>query len=408
MSSFLSQNRLARRAAGLLFLLGLLGGPLLARPDKPSDLPNKAGWHVHPDPAAPLKGPLHLDRSIPVGFGGAVIFPSTPSVFVAVTPPKTRDTYQVYNLQTMKPVGKPITIANRFSPFVRPALSPDGKHLAARVKKGATSTVAVWSVGTGKSVLELPVEPDDRIKPKYVDLLGKDRLWVAKHPDEHPLYTVRTTFQVRAIPTGKEVAKFTNPLVPDGRWFTFSAGGRYQWMEQTGGWYLLLVWDLQTGKMVGEREFQGRKDTWGIAAGMALSPDGKELAMLWRPKDRGKSFGRLLCFDVASGKKLFDHTLANDWRNMDFLGNEGGSRCLQWWPQRRGWLLFGHLLVDRDSGAVVHRLGKPPAFEGAIEARRFLDQYHVTSLEGTFEKRLKVIALPRKEIEAAVKKARGK
>jgi WD40 repeat protein len=389
-------------------LLAILAALALTPAGTSSDLPNKAGWHVRPDPAAPLTGPFNLAGSIPVDLLGKVVFPSTPSAFVAVTPPKARNTYRVYNLKTMRPVGTPITITNLFSPFVPPALSPDGKHLAARVKKGATSTVAVWSVATGKSVLELPVEPDDRIKPKYVDLLGKDRLWVAKHPDEHPLYTVRTTFQVRDVKTGREVASFTNPLVPNGRWFTFSAGGRYQWMEQTGGWYLLLVWDLQTGKMVGEREFQPSKDTWGIAAGMALSPDGKEFAMLWRPKDRGRSFGRLLCFDVASGKKLFDHKLANDWPQMDFLGNEGGKRCIQWWPERSGWLLFGHLLVDRDSGAVVHRLGKPPGFDRGIAERRFLDRFHVTSLEGTLDKRLRVLALPRKEIEAAVAKARGK
>jgi len=37
----------------------------------------------------------------------------------------------------------------------------------------------------------------------------------------------------------------------------------------------------------------------------------------------------------------------------------------------------------------------------------FLDAHHLTSVEGTFDKKLKVIALPRKEIDELVRKARA-
>jgi WD40 repeat protein len=390
----------------LVLLAALSSSGLPAQEKKKGDLPHNVGWHLEPDAVAPLKGPFNLTDSIAVAFQGRAIFPSTPSAYVLVTPPRTKDEYQVYDLRTMKAVGKPITIPNRFSAFTHPVLAPDGKHVAVRIKEGGSSTIEVWSVETGKSVRKLEVEADKNIKPKYFDLLGKDRLWVAKHRSEFPLYTVRTTFQVWNIDTGKEVAKFTNPLVPDPRWFTRSAGNRYQWMEQTGGWFLFLVWDLTTGKLVGEREFQPRKGTWGMAAGMSFSPDGKEMAMLWQPKDRGKKYGVLMSWDVKTGKKLVEHTIENEWPHMAFL-SAGGTQNLQWWPERRGWLLFGHLLVDRDSGKVVHRLGKQPGFSGAIEARRFLDSWHVTNLKGTFDKQLEVIALPRKEIEAAIKKARS-
>jgi hypothetical protein len=400
-----NRTRLVPVALSVFSLLALLGP---RAPGQGNDLPNKAGWHVLPDPGETFKGPFNLGGSIPVGFQGTVLFPSTPSAFVAVTPPKTKDVYQVYDLRTMAAVGKPVAIPNRFSPFTRPALAPDGKHLAARVKDGATSTVEVWSVETGKSVLKLPPEADDNIKPKYVDLLGGDRLWVARHPSEFPRYTVRTTFEVRDINTGREVARFSNPLVPLGKWYTLSAGRRYQFMEQTGGWFLFLVWDLHTGKMVGEREFQDRKAAWGQAAGLAFSPDGEEMAMLWRLGQRPDTWGRLLVFETRSGKRLYDHRIGYDLPQIDSLWSDGGTRCLQCWPERRGWLLFGHLLIDRESGAVVHKVGAAPGFSGAIEDRRFLDAYHLTDLEGGFDRRLKVLALPRGEIEAAVKKARGK
>jgi WD40 repeat protein len=386
-----------------------IAAPCHAQEGVNDKLPNKAGWRVEADPGESFKGPFNVKDSITIPVQGRYVFPSTPGAFVAVSAPKMKNVYQVYDLRTMKPVGVPITITNPYDVFTVPRLAPDGKHLSARVKVGRDSTIEVWSVETGKSVCKLPIEADKEIKPKYNDLLGKGRLWIAKHKSEFPRYTVMTMFQVYDIDTGKEISRFTNPLVPDGKWFTFSAGQRYQWMEQTGGWFLHLVWDMNTGKMIGEREFQGQKDTWGIAAGMAFSPDGQEMAMLWQDKDRdrNKSFGRLLCWETKTGKKLFDHTLNAAWPQMAYLAVNGGTRSLQWWPERKGWLLFGHLLVDRDSGTVVHTVGKAPTFEGAIESRRFLDAYHITNVEGTFDKQLKVIALPREKIEDAVKKARA-
>jgi hypothetical protein len=392
----------------MLILLAMLPSSLCGqrvRGDDSRPLPNQAGWNVAPDPGIDLVGPFNLQGRIAVGFQGAVIFPSTPSAFVAVTPPKTKNLYQVFNLRTMRAVGKPITIAHRSSHFRRPAVAPDGRYLAARVNAGTSSTIEVWSVATGRSVLRLPPEDDEEIKPKYVDLLGGERLWVATHRREAPLYETPTTFRVVDISAARELARFTNPLVPDGRWCTFSAGGRYQFMEQTGGWFLFLVWDMTTGKLVGEREFQPRKAAWGQAAGLAFSPDGEEMAMLWRLGRKPDTWGRLLVLETRTGKRLFDYQIGYDPPMIDSLWFHGGTGCLQWWPARRGWLLFGHQLIDRQSGAVVHTIGDAPRSTGQIEGRRFLDPYHITTVEGTFDKQLRILALPQHRIDAAVKKA---
>jgi hypothetical protein len=364
---------------------------------------HKVDWKVEYDAAETFQGPFETTKSIPVR--GTYIFPSTPSRYVVVTAPKSNDTYQVYDLVTMKEVGKPVVINNRFNAFTQPVLAPDGRHLAARVKQGNSSTIEVWSVETGQSVLKLDPEKDDEIKPKYVDLLGKDRLWVARHKSETPNYGVKTTFEVRDIKTGMEVCKYTNPLVPHSKWNTFSGSGRYQFMEQTEGGYMFLVWETQTGKLAGEREFQTKQDGWGQAAGLAFSPDGTEMAMLWR---LGKKplWGRLRVFETKSGKKLYDHELGYDeLSSIDSLWFDGGTRCLQYWPGNHGWLLFGHLLLDRETGKVVYKLGKPPNISSAIQNRRFLDGEHITNHTND---KLEVIALPMKDIDAEVKKAREK
>jgi hypothetical protein len=395
---------------GALVLLALFQGPVVGQSQhrrKASDLPSEVRWNVMPDPGERSGGPINLQGSIVVRFQGEFLFPSTASTFVAATPPKTKNLYQVYNLRTMRPVGKPVIIANRFAGYCKPALAPDGRYVAARVKEGATSTVEVWSVATGQSVLKLRPEDDPEIKPRHVDLLGDDRLWVAAHRAESPDWGEETTFRVWDIRSAKEIVRFTNPLVPHGDWITFSQGRRYQFMEQTDRRFRFLVWDLTTGELVGEREFQPREAPWGQAAGLAFSPDGEEMAMLWRLGRKPDTWGRLLVFETRTGNRLYDHRIGYDPPSIDSLWFDGGMRGLQWWPVRRGWLLFGHLLIDRETGAIVLKIGAAPGSNGAIKHRRFLDDYHITTVEGTFDRQITVVALPREKIDAAITKARA-
>ena len=86
---------------------------------------------------------------------------------------------------------------------------------------------------------------------------------------------------------------------------------------------------------------------------------------------------------------------------------EGGTRSIQYMPDKSGWLLFGHLIVDRETGTVVGKVGGAPTFSGVIATRRFLDADHIASghKEG-FNNFVKIEALPRAEIDAAIKKAR--
>ena len=94
-------------------------------------------------------------------------------------------------------------------------------------------------------------------------------------------------------------------------------------------------------------------------------------------------------------------------RQVDSLWFDGGVRSLVWCPDRSGWVLFGHLLVDRPSGAVVWHLPPEPRGSQEIVPRLFLDADHVSTVEGQFEKKLSILTLPRAQIDAAVKAARA-
>jgi predicted Zn finger-like uncharacterized protein len=366
-------------------------------------------WEVKPDPLPePIRGPFDLAGSIPVAFMGQVIFPTSTSPFVAVTPAGTKDQLRVHDLRNMKPVGP--TIEAKINPFTYShlTLSQDGAYLAARTKGQSKSTVEIWSSTTGKSVRKFEVDADPRMAVGLIDFIGKDRLLTMKHQHEFPDPAQEAIYQVWDVSTGKEVAKFSYGLVFHRKWGGFSPGRKYLVMEQTETLkgYHLLAFDLATARPAGEFAFQDRKDQWGQAAGISFSPDGREMAMLWRLGNRPDCWGRLLVWNVASHEKVLDHRIGYEPNQIDSLWFDGGTRTLQWLPDGSGWLLFSHRIIDRASGAVVWKLTPEPRFSGEIQDRRFLDRDHVTSLEGTFDKKLRVVKLPRAEIDAAVKAAR--
>jgi WD40 repeat protein len=382
----------ASRLAALSLLLGLAG---VAVADDKTE-----GWDVQLDPTpAPIKGPFDTKTSLPVAFMGRTVYSTQPSPFVALTPAKTKDTLQVYDLRTMKEVGKPIQAKLDHDGLT---LSPDGAYLAGRVR-GQQPAVEVWSVAEGKSLRTIPLAEKGPLNVPLLEFVGKGKLITEKDWNSEPVY------QVWDVESGKEDLTFSYTLEFHPKWGGVSPGGRYLVMEQTGTLigYHLVAFDLKAGKKVGDFEFQGKKDQWGQACGLSFSPDGTELAMVWRLKNKD-CWGRIWVWDVKTGKQLFNHAIGNELKWMDSLWFNGGVRTFQWTPDGSGWLLFGHLLIDHDTGAVVGKLGPEPNSLGPME-RRFLDKDHLTleSREG-FDWKVAVEELPREQIDAAVKKAREK
>jgi hypothetical protein len=405
--------------ARVLIPLGLVLGMGFTLPglaEKPPAANEKADgadlpWAIKPDPgAAKIQGPFDLKGSIPVAFMGEVLFPTAPSPFVMVTPVEVKDRsmLRMYDLRTLKPIGEPLRGKFDVFKYMKMTASPDGAYLATIPNRmfGETTIVEVWSTATGRLLHTIEIDENPKVKAGLIEFAGKDRLLVMKHEGQFVIPETRTTYELWDLKTGKRASQFTLDFLFSWKWGGWSPGRKHMILAGNGT-YHMYVYELDGGKLTGEFPFQKKDDAWGQGAGITFSPDGKEVAMLWRLGKKPNVWGRLLCWDVATHKKLFDHPINYDVKSIDSLWSEGGPRVLQWWPERSGWLLFGHLLIDRESGAVVHKLGPEPAFHGAIVERRFLDADHVTTIEGPLDPKLRIIALPRAEIDAAVKKARA-
>jgi hypothetical protein len=371
------------------------------------DAPEPGVWQVQPDSAAAqAKMPVDLDKAPPIPFRDHPIYSSSPhSAVVGFVPPgKDSGRVEFCDLRQMKRIGGTVRLSGKLGDYTHMVVSPDGSYLAGVVKAGG-STVEVWSTATEKSLHRFKVDENPKMKAGMVDFAGKDRLLTMKHKGLFPLPEDEATYQVWDLTSGAELVHFTYPLVYHRKWGAISPGGKYLAMEQTVEGYHILFWDLTTGKLAGQFEFQGKKDAWGQAAGMSFTPDGAKLAMLWVLSKKPDTWGRLLSWDVSTGRKLHDYRIGYELPSNASLWSVGGTKCLQWLPDSSGWLLFCHLLVDAESGAVVARIPPEPKWEGDVINRRLLGHDFVTSLK---KKQFTVEPLPRTVIDAAILKARSK
>jgi hypothetical protein len=353
-------------------------------PAKPAHEAEEAKWEVNPDPGPEFaKGPCNLKTLI--DFKGPLVYSTAPSSpYVALAPAKATNVMVVVDLRTMKQYGAPIAGNFNAFNFTNLTLSPDGDYFAARINHdlGAKvpTKIAVWSVATGKQIHLLELDPNHIMKLGLIDFRGKDQLFTMKHEHEFPDPSTKSTYQTWDLKTGRVMSEFSTNHVYAARWAGLSPGRRYMIQEETGtvSGYHLLVWDLDTGKNVGDIEFQGKKDKWGSAAGFAFSPDGEQVAMLWWQSEKPKRWGRLLCFDVKTGKKVHDYPIGYAFPHLDSVAGVGGTRSIQWIPDNSGWLLFCHVLIDRKTGTVLGKLAPEP--NGIkIDDRRFLNRDHIST-----------------------------
>jgi len=359
--------------------LGPAPGPAPAPPPAPVPTPEPGpqlrppepiAWTVQPDPLPTGgDGPFDTKTSITVGDLGAQL-PSTPSPFGVLSPvPKNREeaVYQVYDLRTMKPAGKPIP---RRLLHQHVTASPNGRHVLTVNPQGG---IDVFSAAEGERIGGVPKLPAGNLV--LIDFAPDGRPFTVH--DVNGLNTARTWDPA----TGQAVAEFRLAEAADWRWVTFTPGHRYFILQETrpDSTYHLHFHELATGKVAGHIELQAAGAAWGQSGGIAVSRDGEELTVLWR-LNHPDCWAKMMPFDLKAGKKLPELKLPKLLTFVEGLWWAGGVRSLQYMPDRRRWLLFNHLVIDRDTGLVAGKVGAAPGGANHITTRRFLDDRHFATV----------------------------
>jgi WD40 repeat protein len=351
------------------------------RPEPNREIP----WSASADPAPALtNAPSSWGTLSMGGPPNRSIFPLLPSPFVVLSPKppkgiKDKGLVQVYDLRTGKPFGSPFTFINGQGDHM--ALATDGRYLAVRVPgKDPPYIIDVIDTAAGKSIRR--IEAGHGKEWSFpVAFIGPDRLLTHTHEAHFPDFGEKTEYKVWNVRTGEMVSELTFDLVWGPTSVGLSPGGKYIVFRvaKTGLGNRLIMIELATGKVVGDREFLGKKEPFGGSGAIEFSPDGKEIAILWEylgPKQ--DLFGKVLVFDATNGQTVATHDLVS-MSGID-TGSRSGLAALQWAPDGSGWLLFGTLLLDRKTGKEIGRVGGDK--KSPTNLRRFVGPGQVSSFKG--------------------------
>jgi hypothetical protein len=351
------------------------------RPQPKKEVP----WAATIDPApSPAGGVITAWDSIAINSQARkTILPLLPGPFVALAPKPTKGQkddglMRVYDLRTGNPTGKPFKVASALGEHV--ALAGDGAYVAYRLAgKSNPHAIEVIDTATGEALRNIEAG-HDKEWGFPLGFVGPGKLLTQTREVQNPDFSEKTEYKVWEVKTGQLVSEIAFDLVWAPSVVGLSPGGKYI-VFQIGRTLLghrLIIIELATGKVACDISLVGKDEVGGMSAGLVFSPDGKELAMLWHFVGRKKEgFGKVVVFDAATGKMLATHELA-DLAGVD-LGTRGGLDAIQWVPDGSGWLLYGLVLMDRQTGKESGRLGGDKKL---AHMRRFVDAGHVTTLKG--------------------------
>lgn len=366
---------------------------VLAAPIKPAEPKPKPKPADRPKPAKPAdekekkaeeaegasKGknkPLSIP--IPPSFwGGEVLYPSTPSPFVAVgRNGDQNDHREIWDLRENKRIGAIRGQIPADKPF---ALSPDGTQLAAKAQ--GRNGVGIWSTKNGKFVggIEVGTPGTD-----YLDFAGTNQLLTSTLREK--------VFVLWDLKTGKPVREITVPVPPQA---VALSPDRKTLAVACKDDSTIRAFDLETGDVKFEEAIPKEGIFNTDCKGLAYSPDGKELAGLFLAFNKG----RFLCWKAENGELNAELIVDDKAGFKETFGYEGPG--LVWLADGSGWIVFGSDLADRQTGQRLLTIPTDdPEFQK--QPKRPIDGDRVLVVSGTKERRyLRPIPLPKEQIARA-------
>ena len=350
-------------------------------------LPSRAGWELKIDPPNPalrlsIPGGAEMSITIPQGSGNGkkIVFPSSPSPFVALgTNEGDRDVREIWDLRTKIRVGR---LQGKFDwDDKMVALSPDGMLIAG--KPSFRDVIEVRSTRTGRvsQTINLPGPFQD-----YVDFGPASTLLVGKIGDK--------SIRLYDLASGEPKLEIPLPGHVERKSVAFSGNRKY--LAAISGWEAtLVIIDLASGDTLAQEPVP--KET---CLGLAFSPDGKALAAAF--EHFGKN--RIVVWNAADGGELSNQQTSEKADKIESPAWYDGEG-LSWLPDQSGFLILGHAIVDRISGKRVHTL----PFDDHnfnVGPRRFVDNERMLIPFGG-NRTLRVAPIPKEMVETAMKIVRA-
>lgn len=343
---------------------------------------------VPPVPTVSAVVPVDLKQTpIQVATHCDVLYPATPGPFVAVGHSTTaRGTCEVWDLSKEQRVG---TLAD-LEPAKVFALSPDGRQFAAVLTGTMNPTVAVWSVATGQELRKIEVNPS----PIFVDILlfvAPERLVTAKQTVKGRL------FQIWDVTTGEAVREILGPQLFERDSAAASADGKLFAVFSDKS---VLVYDLATGEKAAQLDTGNQPFSVMHCRGLGFAPDGSELAGVFYNNRETK----LMSWNTGDRQLVVDHQLPGDVKLAIKGAFSYKGPALDWLPDGSAFVLYGHAVVDRNTGRLVWMI-RPADEDIYPAARRVLDNDHVAVVTGAWlgERRVQILKLPWPQIDGSLK-----
>lgn len=341
------------------------------------------GWQVVPDPPAKAWAlPDDLELAVPVkqGMGSSLAMALQPSPFALLRVGGTFDkSRQLWDLRTGKMVRNISGLEGSPS-----ALSPDGKHfVGVPMHKGK---IRVWSLENGAVVQELALSHwAERVH--YVDFAGPDRVIASLDRTK--------AFAIWDLKSGERIADFSSTSLPSG-WYRYcvSPGGHYVAFPENN---VVKILDTRNAVVAGQLQPPpgSREGEILQVANVNFSPDGQELAI--HGSDGGGS--AIIVWNLATGEIASDLRFEKPLiKSVDHAGGYGG-RALQWFPDRKAWLVFGRGIVDRELGKLIWVEPTPADGHAPGDPRLLVDGQRIIKLGGTqAAPKFELVRLPAEEI----------
>ncbi|QDT29182.1 hypothetical protein Enr10x_45310 [Gimesia panareensis] len=288
-----------------------------------------------------------------------LVVPSSSSPVVAVHY-KNRNLhhFEIWNLATEKKIGELTFTPPREWLILSPKfkLSVDGKYLLAQILERDTNIpkLICWDTTTGKIISEMEIDAPRTVISLY-EICGDQWAFVQLIRNvDNKFKTILKRWDLKTGKLDKEVEIKSTEFASHS--YAISPGGHYL---VTNASNKIFFYDLQTLKLLTQQELDGsyldpRAKYYSLST-VNFSTDGKELGLLLTQSGQTEVWIINLKDGQPERKFQVAGNLSEQFREPSYSGNN-----LELTPSGKSFLLYGALLVDRQTQRSVWLFQPPP------------------------------------------------